>query len=158
MITTIKQKLGTILAVAGFVAVSTVAYAYWTAGGSGSGSAAAGTATPLTANQTTTLAGMYPGGSAQTIAGTFDNPHPGSIFVTSVTVSISGVTKAGGAPAGTCDATDFTLASSTMSVGASVPSGTGKGAFTGATIEFNDKPSNQEACKNATVALSYAIA
>jgi len=75
-----------------------------------------------------------------------------------VTVSISSVVKAGGAPAGTCDATDYTLSNATMSVGAEVPAGNGKGSWTGATLAFNDKAAtNQDACKGATVNLAYAI-
>ncbi|MFT4049339.1 MAG: hypothetical protein QM648_05805 [Solirubrobacterales bacterium] len=135
------------------------AYAYWTAGGSGTGTgtAASGT-TALTAVQTTTLSNFYPGDTAQTISGNFNNPNSGPVWVTSVTASIASVTKATGAPAGTCDATDFTLANATMSVGAEVASGSAKGAWTGATIKFNDKAStNQDACKGATVNLSYSI-
>jgi len=101
---------------------------------------------------------MYPGDSAQTISGNFDNPNPGPSYVSTVTASISSVTKATGAPAGTCDATDFTLASAAMTVGAEIPVGSPVGAFTGATIKFNNKTVNQDACKGATVNLAYAIA
>src|SRR5215210_4462746 len=140
------------------LALAGAAFAYWTAGGSGSGSAtAAGAQTPLTANQTTVLTAMYPGDSAQTITGNFDNPNTGLIQVASVTASIASVTKAVGAPAGTCDESDFTLASAVMTVNAEVAAGTAKGSFTGATIQFNDKASNQDACKGATVNLAYAI-
>ena len=46
-----------------------------------------------------------------------------------------------------------------MSVGAEVPAGNAKGAFTGATIHFNNKAAvNQDACQDATVTLSYAVA
>jgi hypothetical protein len=141
------------------LALAGVALAFWTGGGTGSGSgSAAGAQTPLTANQTTALTAMYPGDSAQTISGNFDNSNSGPIHVSSVSVSIASVTKAVGAPAGTCDATDFTLANTTMSVNAEVPAGNGQGAFTGATIKFNDKPTNQDACKGATVSLAYTIA
>ncbi len=68
------------------------------------------------------------------------------------------MTKAAGAVAGTCDATDYTLANAAMTVGAQVPAGTGVGAWTGATIQFNNKGgSNQDQCKGATVNLAYAI-
>ena len=148
---------GLVLGVVVAVAVAGAAVAYWTAGGSGTGSgAAAGAQTPLTANQTTTLTAMYPGDSAQTISGNFDNSNQGPIHVGTVTASISGVTKAAGAPAGTCDASDFTLADAAMTVDAEVPVGTGKGSFTGATIKFNNTASNQDACKGATVNISYA--
>lgn len=154
-----NSKRGLILTAVTVLAVAAAAVAYWTAGGSGSGSAtAAGAQSTLTVNQTTTLTAMYPGDSAQTISGNFDNPNPGPIYVGTVTASIASVTKAGGAPAGTCDASDFTLASAAMTVNAEVPAGSAKGSWTGATLKFNDKTTtNQDACKGATVNLSYAI-
>jgi hypothetical protein len=153
-----RKRVAAIGAVAA-LAIAAAAYAYWTAGGSGSGSAtAAGAQTPLTVNQTTTLAAMYPGDSAQTITGNFDNTNSGPIFVHTVTAAISGVTKASGAPAGTCDATDFTLSSATATVDAEIPVGSAKGSWTGPTLHFNDKTTtNQDACKGATVSLSYTI-
>jgi hypothetical protein len=100
---------------------------------------------------------MAPGDSAQTLSGNFNNTNNGPVYVSTVTASIASVTKAGGAPAGTCDATDYTLANPVMTVNAEVPAGTGQGAWTGATIKFNNKVTNQDACKGATVNLSYAI-
>ena len=100
---------------------------------------------------------MSPGDTAQTLSGTFTNTNSGPVYVTSVVASISSVTKAGGAPAGTCDATDYTLANATMAVGAEVPAGTGVGSWSGATIKFNDKVTNQDACKGATVNRAYVI-
>ena len=154
-----RKQLGAVLAIVALAAVSTAAYAYWTAGGSGTGSAAAGSTVGLVPNQTTTLNPMYPGDSPQVISGNFDNSNSGPVQVATVTASITSVTKALGAPAGTCDATDFTLANPVMTVNALVPSGTGVGAFTGATIQFNNKPAvNQDACQDASVTLSYAVA
>jgi hypothetical protein len=153
-----KNKRSLVLAVVAVVALTAGAIAYWTAGGAGTGSGnAAGAQTPLTVNQTTTLAAMYPGDSAQTISGNFDNPNPGPIYVGTVTASIASVTKAVGAVAGTCDATDFTLANAAMTVNAEVASGNAKGSWTGATIKFNNKASNQDQCKGATVNLAYTI-
>lgn len=153
-----KQRVGTVLAIMAIAGISTAAYAYWTAGGSGTGSGAAGTTVGLVPNQTTTLNPMYPGDSAQTISGNFDNSNDGPVFVSTVTASIASVTMAAGAPAGTCDASDFTLSSPVMNVNAEVPAGNGKGSFSGATIHFNNKPAaNQDACQNATVTLAYAI-
>lgn len=157
MMSKLKTKRRALAGVGLALIMATAAFAYWTAGGSGSGSAEAGTTTGLTVNQTSTLTAMYPGDSAQTLSGTFDNPNSGPIHVGTVTASISSVTKAGGAPAGTCDATDFTLAGAAMTVNVDVPAGTGTGSWTGATIRFNNKATNQDACKGATVNLAYAI-
>jgi hypothetical protein len=154
-----RKKKGLLTAVA-VLAAAGAAYAYWSGSGSGSGSGSTATGTSaLTAIQTTTLNPMYPGDSAQTISGNFNNSNDGPVYVSTVTASIASVTKAAGAPAGTCDASDYTLANPTMTVNAQVPAGTGQGAWTGATIKFNNKTgTNQDACKGATVALSYTIA
>ena len=40
-----------------------------------------------------------------------------------------------------------------MTVGAEVAAGSAKGAWTGATIKFNNKATNQDQCKGATVNL-----
>jgi hypothetical protein len=154
-----KKRLGAVLTIVAVAAASTAAYAYWTAGGSGSGSVTAGSTVGLIPRQTTVLNPMYPGDSPQVISGNFDNGNDGPVYVTTVTASIGSVTKASGAPAGTCDATDFTLASPVMTVNAQVPSGNGVSSFTGATIHFNNKASvNQDACQDATVNLAYAVA
>ena len=151
------RKMGAV-ATAIVIGGAGAAFAFWTAGGSGTGTATTGTVSPITAKQTTVLAAMYPGDSAQTISGNFDNGNSGPVRVSTVTASIASVVKATGAPAGTCDATDYTLASPVMTVNAEVPAGTGVGAWSGATIHFNDKTdTNQDACKGATVNLSYAI-
>jgi hypothetical protein len=154
-----KRRGLMVLGVAVSLAVAGIAFAFWTGGGSGTGSGAAASApSGLTAHQTTTLNAMYPGDSPQTISGNFDNPNSGPIYVSSVTVSISSVTKAVGAPGGTCDASDFDLANAAMSVNAEVPAGNAKGSFTGATIQFKNKAANQDACQGATVNLAYSIA
>jgi hypothetical protein len=154
-----KRRALLLIGAVATLAVAGVAFAFWTGGGSGTGGgAAAGAQNALTANQTTMLTAMYPGDSAQTISGNFDNTNSGPIHVSSVTVSIDSVTKAADAPAGACDATDFTLASAVMNVNAEVLTGTAKGSFTGATIRFNDKATNQDGCKGATVSLAYVIA
>lgn len=153
-----SRKRGIIIGLVALLATAVAAYAYWSATGSGTGSGgAATTTTALTVNQSTTLTAMYPGDSAQTISGTFTNTNSGPAYVSTVTASIASVTKAVGAPAGTCDASDFTLANATMTVNADVPAGSNVGSWTGATIKFNNKATNQDACKGATVNLSYAI-
>jgi hypothetical protein len=97
---------------------------------------------------------FYPGDSAQTISGTVTNNATNSAYVNSVTVSISSVSQAVGA-IGSCDATDYTLSLPVMAVGSDIAAG-GSSTFTGATLKFNNKASNQDGCKGATVHLAYA--
>ena len=151
------RKRSAIGVVAVILLLSAGAYAYWTIGGSGTGSAATGDVAAITVNQNTVLDAMYPGDSPQTISGDFTNGNDGPVYVGTVTVSIASVTKAPGAVAGTCDSTDYTLAGAAMTVNAEVPSGSDVGAWTGATLKFNNKATNQDACKGATVNLAYAI-
>jgi hypothetical protein len=145
------------LSVAGVLAIAVAAFAYWTTSGSGSGSASAGDVNGITVNQTSVLDAMYPGDSAQTLSGDFDNTNDGPVHVGTVTASIDSVDKAVGAPAGDCDSSDFTLADAVMTVNADVPAGSAQGAWSGATIHFNDKATNQDACKGATVNLHYEV-
>src|SRR4051794_9386999 len=154
-----KTKVAVTLATCVALVGGGVAIAYWTTGGSGTGTASTRSgATAITAVQTSTVSNMAPGDSAQTLSGNFTNTNAGPVYVATVTASIASVTKAVGAPAGTCDATDYTLANAVMTVNAEVPAGTGQGSWSGATIKFNNKVTNQDACKGATVNLAYAIA
>jgi len=139
------------------LAIGGGAFAYWTLGGTGTGSASTGTVSgSITVHQTSTVSNLRPGGTAQALSGNFDNSDASPVYVTSVAVTISSVVKAGGAPAGTCDATDYTIVGSPMSVAAQVPSGSAQGTWTGATIVFNNKAgANQDACQGATVNLAY---
>ena len=133
------------------------AFAFWTAGGSGTGNATTGTNVAITAVQTSSVTAMAPGDTAQSLNGTFLNTNTGPVYVATVTASISGVTKDAGAVAGTCDATDYTLANAVMTVNAEALADD-TSTWTGATIKFNNKAgTNQDACKGATVNLAYAI-
>lgn len=153
-----KKSVAVITGTAVVLAGAGVAFAYWTAGGSGTGTAATGTNVALVAVQTSTVEDMAPGVPAQSLNGNFNNSNDGPVYVSTVTASIDSVVKAAGAPAGTCDATDYTLTGAAMTVNAQVPAGNSQGTWTGATIAFNNKASvNQDACKLATVNLAYAI-
>ena len=154
-----KQKFGTVLG-AGAIALAGagVAVAFWSSSGTGDGTAT--TANPatnnLTVNQTVAPLNLGPGVAAGAIHATVTNGGTSQVQVNQVVVSILSVTKASGAT-GACDASDYTLAGATMIDGAGeVAAGATSGAFTGATLAFNDKPStNQDGCKGATVNLHY---
>jgi hypothetical protein len=128
------------------------AYAFWSTTGSGTGSAATSTgASNLTVTQTSVISGLAPGVAAQTISGTVTNNATNNAYVNTVTASIASVT--GGA--GSCDASDYTLANPVMTVASDLAPG-GSTGFTGATLAFNNKATNQDGCKGATVNLAYA--
>jgi hypothetical protein len=152
-----KKKVG-FVTLATVAISSSLAYAYWTGNGSGTGSAKTGEGNlALTVRQTSVVAGMGPGDLAKVLSGNFDNPNSGPVYVRTVTARIDGVTKAADAPAGDCAASDYTLALETMTVNAEVAAGNGQGSWSGATIKFNNKNVNQDACKGATVNLAYTI-
>ena len=134
------------------------AYAYWTAYGSGDGTAATAAGTVgLTVSQAA-LTAMYPGDAPQTISGTFANTNTGSVYVTSVTASIDSVDDGDADPLVGCTAADYTLTDAAMTVGAQVAVGDPVGAWTGATIQFNNTGVDQDVCQGATVNLTYSIA
>lgn len=132
------------------------AYAYWTNSGSGSGSAGTGTNASVAVKQTSTVAGLYPGGPAQPLSGNFDNSNAGSVFVTSVNAAIGIVTGpniTGGTP---CDASDYALSGFPIAIGRSIPAGTGVDSWAGGSVQMVNKPAaNQDGCKSATVAIAY---
>lgn len=138
------------------IAGAGLAFAYWSAGGSGTGSAAAGSSSAITVVQTSTVEAMAPGAAPQSLAGNFNNTNTGPVHVNTVTASIASVFQ-GGVVAVGCDATDYTLTGAVMPAVQDVPGGTAQGAWSGATIEFNNKETNQDACKGAVVNLAYAV-
>ena len=140
-----------------------VAYAYWTAGGTGTGSAStsAGTA-DLTISQTSTLTAMYPGDVAQDLDVTVTNNATNPAYVASLGAYIT--TDAAG-----CDGTNFLINGASDGTD-TTPTGlnwspveldaTG-GAADAAdslnnTVQFNNLPTtNQDACKGAAVTINY---
>ncbi|MFF0343959.1 hypothetical protein [Kribbella sp. NPDC004875] len=149
-----KKKI--LIATAATLVIGTgTAFAFWSTTGTGAGSATTSAgASNLAIAQTSTITNMFPGDTAQTIAGTVTNNASNSAYVNTVTVSIASVTKADGVT-GTCDATDYTLATPVMTIAKDLAAGATE-TFTGATIKFNNKATSQDACKGATVNLAYA--
>jgi hypothetical protein len=149
-----KPVKATVLAVVALLVVAGAAYAYWTAGGSGSGSADTGTTQPLTVNQTSTVTDLAPGSGTQALSGNFNNPNSGPVYVTTVSAAVTGVNDADGVPIVGCSAADYTIAG-TGAVNAEVPAGINTGSWGNLTIAFNNTASNQNACKNAQLVISY---
>jgi hypothetical protein len=150
-----KLSKKAIVVITGAVVVAAgtgIAYAYWTAGGSGSSTNnATGDTQNLVIKQTSTVTAMAPGAAAQELKGNFDNPNSASVYVHKVVASVGGVSVAG------CSAADFTI-TQPSAVDAQVAPGVAQGLWEHGAISFNNDPDrNQDACKNATVTISYTV-
>ena len=106
--------------------------------------------------QTSIVSGLAPNEPAAPIVGRVTNLSTDDTYIVDVTVSIYDVTKADGADAGTCDATDYVLIDPVMPVGVPLAAGAST-EFSGASIGFVDKPVVQDACQGATVWLLYTM-
>jgi hypothetical protein len=137
----------------GIVAVAAVAavggYAFWTTGGTGTGSATVGTNAAIVVKQTSTVAGLYPGGPAQALSGNFDNGNTSAVHVASVSGSVTATSVVG------CDAADFVVTGSPAANVQDVPSGLAQGSWSGLTVSMTNTAVNQDLCKNATLTITY---
>lgn len=145
-----RKRLALALALVVGAVAAIGAYAFWTQAGSGSGTAAVGTTSNITVNQTSSVSGLYPGGPTQALSGNFDNPSTSPVFVSTVSATVTG-TSAGAS----CNASNFQVNGSPATISASVPSGNGVGSWSGITVQMLETGVNQDACKNATVNISY---
>jgi hypothetical protein len=109
----------------------------------------------LTITQTSTMSNLAPGRDPEPITGLVVNHGPDDTFITAIVVDIVGVVRATGAAAGTCDASDYLLLDVRMPVGQPLAPYGGSTAFAGASIGFNDKSTNQDACQGARIELRY---
>jgi hypothetical protein len=171
-----KMRTRTVAILAGIgVAVlgGGIAFAYFTNVGAGSGNAGTGSNNPVVVKQTSSIAGMAPGVAAKPLSGNFDNPNPGPVFVASVTATVTAVTTSQPSPAPSpavpdCAVSDFLIGGApatpaspqsgvtTTGLGVEIPAGVAQGAWSGLTLQFNNKPSaNQDACKDSTVTITY---
>ncbi len=147
------KKRSTVIGLIAVLIASVGAYAYWTQTGAGGGTASTGSGSAIVVNQTSVITNLSPGSAPQTLSGTFTNPNPGSVRVASVTATIASVSGgAGGTPACTVD--DYAITDATTTVGQTINSGT-NGTWSGPKIEMLDSAANQDACKGATVNVTY---
>ena len=136
------------------LAIAGLAIAYWTNSGSGTGSATTGdTSNDLSFAQTSTHTNLRPGGAAQAITGDITNNGDETVLVNNISVDLDDTTWVG-----TCEATDYTISGSPLTVNQSVAAGDDVAIPAGLTIEFNNKPAeDQDDCKTQALVLSYTI-
>jgi len=77
----VSRKWKVAITTVALLACASAAFAYWTSTGSGTGDAATGSSGAITVVQTSSVAGLFPGGPAQTLSGNFNNPNAGQVFV-----------------------------------------------------------------------------
>jgi hypothetical protein len=109
----------------------------------------------LTITQTSTMEGLAPGIAPAEITGLVVNNGADTTFITAIVVEIVAVIAESGTSSGSCDATDYALLDPRMPVNRTLGPG-GSTSFTGASIGFNDKSTNQDACQRATIQLRYS--
>jgi len=152
------------------------AYAYWTTTGSGTAtSTTAASLATLTTTQNGSVTAMSPGSAVQDVDFTVNNSAASPQYVTTIALSISGITytAAAGAGSGTtlanhpagmaavgCSSADFTLTQPIA--GVDIP--TAGLAFTQATtprksgrVVMINAGTNQDGCKGTTVAFALAL-
>jgi hypothetical protein len=107
----------------------------------------------IAVSQTSVNDDLAPGVAPSLITGRLVNTTEDALYITQVVVSISAVTKTAAA-SGTCDVSDYVLLDPSMAVGQLIE-GRGSATFSGARIGFNDKSVDQDACRGATLTLTY---
>jgi len=137
--------------VGGVLAISgTAAFAYWTATGTGSGTASTASASsPLTISQNDfNGSALVPGGAAQALSGTIANSNTFNVPFTFTAVPSVDSTHA---TAG-CQASWYTVSLSNAPTTVAARSSVN---FAGTIQMPNLSATNQDACKGATVTVTY---
>jgi hypothetical protein len=153
----LKKKIAAAAAGAAIIAGAGGAYAYWTTSGAGSGSASTGTNAAVAVSQVGTVTGLVPGGAAQPVDFKINNPRTTAQYVTTVTVAMTGVTGPNIDVSHPCTTGDFTLVQPN-GINQDLPNGDTSFSPSGATLKLNNAGTNQDGCKNASVALSFTAA
>ena len=147
-----KKTKVAVLTAALVVGASGTAYAYWTQLGAGTGSAGTGTTEAVVVNQTNTVTGLYPGGPAQALSGDFNNPNSGPITVGAVSATVTATSVSG------CQATWYTITGTSTPTSQVLAAGSAKGVWSGLSVALLNDAANQDACKTATITISYEVA
>jgi hypothetical protein len=148
-----KKRVAILGVVIAALAISAVAVAYFTTGGSGTGSATVGTSSSALITQTNTLSALYPS-TSQTVNLDIKNTGTGSQFVNKVHLD----SIAADAAHASCDVSSsganaaFTMADvtvgQTLAAGATVSKS--------GSLAMNDTGVSQDSCQGATLTLTFS--
>jgi hypothetical protein len=144
------------------VVVAGLAFAFWTAGGSGtgSGSTGAGATGGITVNQTSTVSGLTPGATGSALSGDFKNSNTQSVHVTSVTAAVHTFSSQTDTGKPACTQDDYQI-TGTSSPNADIPARAGidanpnAGSWSGLTVSLKQGAGNQDNCKGQSIQIDY---
>jgi hypothetical protein len=102
------------------------------------------------------MAGLAPGVAPAPITGRVVNDGAGDSHVAAVDVEIAYIAPRPNYSAGACEASDYKLIAARMPVGRTLGPGESTG-FGGASIGFDNKETNQDACKGVAIHLLYTV-
>jgi len=140
-----RRLIPVAIAMAAVIAVSGVAYAFWTASGSGTGSATVGTSQALTVSQTNTVTGLVPDGVDHDVIVHVVNPATFSQSLNADAISVHQPSLPSGCLVGWFTVTSPTIAPPVVLTATGTPGSSAD--FTGK-IKMTDSGTNQDACKN----------
>ena len=154
-----RRILGMVAMIAAIVLVTVggagVAYAYWTAGGSGTGFGASGTTTPITLSSGTPTATLLPGGQTGVIL-TMTNPNTAAVKISSLALDTTQGTGGFSVDSGHSGCTLSTLSFATQTNGGAGWTVPGKVGSTNGTLavtmtnSLSMSTSAANACQGAT--------
>ncbi len=144
------------------VALSAVAFAYFTSSGNGEGTATVGTSTAFVVTTSpATGASLLPGFGTQTVAYQVNNPSSGNQNVANTRISVANNDGTEWTAVPGCSASDFSL--NGAAAGTAVDDTDANGDLAGGatangsvTVQMINKPTSQDGCKNVTVPLYVA--
>lgn len=139
-----------------------VAFAYWTATGSGSGAetTASGPVAVEIIQRSIADVGMSPGSAAIPLSGDFINPNTTPTVIHGITATIGTVENLLNADPSACAPSNFAIGG-TVLYSSPVPVGgnttTGVGSWSGLNIRMLESNTNQDACKDVRVNVLYTL-
>lgn len=126
------------------------AYAYWTASGSGTGTGTTAAGSAITVVQTSVVSNLSPDSTPQALSGTLTNPSDAPVVITSITGAVTATSVVG------CDPLWYSVAG-TITFPAQIAVDD-TSAWSGATVQLVNNPAvNQNACKTATITITYTV-
>jgi hypothetical protein len=147
-----KTKIAIVTA-ALVIGASGTAFAYWTQAGSGTGTGSMAAPLDVVVHQTGTVTGLFPGGPAQPLSGTFDNPNSGPVTVGAVSATVTATTVGG------CDPLWYVITGTGSPATQVLASANGTGAWSGLSVALtNNLTVNQDLCKTASITITYTVA